>query len=730
MAPYCLTLRACALYLAIDVPASVGFGTSFGQDYNSMKIKRSLLGLGFVAVLGAPAWAAVTVSSLTPSLASPQLLGTPITWTAVGTNPGTAPLTFQFNVTPPGGSLTMIKDFNTGTQNGTTYTSQPFVWVPTAAEGTYDVQVVVKNWKSGSTAKKTVSFTVKPLATGSTPVVTPTANPLVAIFSAPACAKGSSMRVSFQQASGATPATLTSYASCNDKTTMNFEIAGMYASTAYNMFSETLTKGKLKKGAEVTYTTGALPGTFPTYSVKTPPGSSTDTAESMLLINSTQLGNQPLYPDVAVDLSGNFLWYYLASPTHGSTITHPLPNGAMLTIQYGQSWNTVSQNQQLLRQIDFAGNVIKETNTGVVQQELLALGAVDGGPCSVFPSPAPVGSACLDTFSHDAIQYTIGSETYTAVLCDLEKIFPAGTQGNTSPYPVDIRGVMIVVLNSDWQAVWYWDNFDPAGGGNGYPNLPVSQKPALYASEQCGLNEQGCEGIQLLGPGIAPLATDWVHENSIYYWGNDTSGGASGAFVWSSRNQDLVTKVDYGNGSGTGNILWTMGVCAVQVANEYFTFNNIYNTTWPWYSGQHDVEIENNGAGPMTVFDDGNTRVSPPNASTQCMPGLDGGDSRGLALTIDETPNSGGTGSMMVTPVLEQDLLYYSEANGSAALLSNGNYFFLNPVVFYNINTNVSYSMEIEPATGSDTGTVVFNLQGEEAYRAWRMTNLYNPPTT
>src|SRR5260370_24249688 len=100
------------------------------------------------------------------------------------------------------------------------------------------------------------------------------------------------------------------------------------------------------------------------------------------------------------------MWYYLASPTHGPTITHPLPNATILTIQYGQSWNTLTQNQQLLRQVDLAGNVIKETNTGVVQQELVALGAVDGGPCHVFGSPAPVGSASLDTFSHHAIQYT------------------------------------------------------------------------------------------------------------------------------------------------------------------------------------------------------------------------------------------------------------------------------------------------------------------------------------
>lgn len=683
------------------------------------KSKNILCALaGLLVAVCAPAFATVTIVSLSPSSPSPQLLGASVTWTATATDTGAGPLTFQFNVTPPAGTLGLVKDFNIGTLSSGTYTSQPFVWVPTLSEGAWEIQVVIKDFGTGQTATKTSKFIVSSLVTGTTPVVTPTANPIVALFSAPACAVGSKMRVSFQVESGSTPATLTSYASCRKGTSMNFEIAGMYPSTAYNMFSETLTSGKLKKGPVVTFTTGALPTSlnFPPFTVEVPPTAAADTADSVLLINTTQLGDQPLYPNLATDLTGKVIWYYSASPTHGSTITHPLANGTYLTIQYGQSWNSVSQNQQLLRQVDMAGNVIRETNTGVVQQALLALGAVDGGPCSVYSSPAPVGSACLDTFSHDAIQYTIGTDQYTAVLCDIEKIFPPGTQGDTSGLPVDIRGAMIVVLNADWQAVWYWDNFDPAGGGNGYPQLPVSQIAAL--NEDCGLNEQGCEGIQLLGTGISPLAHDWIHENSIYYWGTDTTGGTSGSFVWSSRNQDLVTKVDYGNGTGTKDILWTMGVCA---ASPSFTFDNIYNDSWPWFSGQHYVSIANAGAGPFTIFDDGNTRVSNPGVSKGCKTGLGSGNSRGLALTVNES-------TMTVTPVMEANLGFYSPANGSSGELSNGNFFFLNPVVLLNINTNVGYSVEIEP-NGTENGTQVYNIQGPEAYRAWRMPSLYEPPT-
>jgi hypothetical protein len=72
----------------------------------------------------------------------------------------------------------------------------------------------------------------------------------------------------------------------------------------------------------------------------------------------------------------------------------------------------------------------------------------------------------------------------------------------------------------------------------------------------------------------------------------------------------------------------------------------------------------------------------------------------------------------------------YSPANGSAQLLSNGNYFYLNPVVLLNLSTDVSYSIEILPTAGTDTGTPVFDVQGPEAYRAWRMPSLYAPPIT
>ena len=123
---------------------------------------------------------------------------------------------------------------------------------------------------------------------------------------------------------------------------------------------------------------------------------------------------------VATDLSGKVIWYYTTYPAPAPyiLITRPLKNGGMLSIQNGVAWNPTSQVMQILRQTDLAGNVVRETNTGAIQQGLIALGAKGLGPCNVFPQPAPVGSSCLGAFHHDAIQ-TLPDDSL-AVLVDNE----------------------------------------------------------------------------------------------------------------------------------------------------------------------------------------------------------------------------------------------------------------------------------------------------------------------
>jgi len=649
---------------------------------------------------------------MTPSLSSPQPIGAPIVWTVTATDSNPGPLTFQFNVAVPGGSLTLARDFNVGTLSSGIWTSLPFAWSPTQIEGSYQIQVVVKDFTSGQTVPHTARFQVTPLVSGSTPVVVPVANPLVAIFSAPACAAGSAMRIVFQEQSLSKPATVTNLVNCHPPTTMNFEIGGMYPDTAYNMFSQTVTGGVAVNGPTLSFTAGALPAgiVFPSFKTIVPPGQ-IDSADSILLISPDQLGaGKTNLPALATDLSGNILWYYY-SPTadHFNLLSRPLTGPTFLTIQDNTAWNPASVAAQVLREVDLAGNIVRETNTGAIQQQLLALGATDAAACNSIASPAPVGAACLGAFHHEAIQTLPNGQT--AFIVDIEEIFPAGTQGDTSGLPVDIVGDMIVVLNSNWQVDWFFDSFQHAGGGT---QLDIN-RPAVLG-ETCVNNQSGCPPIFLLGAGIAPLAKDWLHANSLYYWPQD------GSIVWSSRHQDWIMKIDYENGAGKANILWRMGL------DGDFVFNNTYNDPWPWFSHQHEAGMENSGLGPMTIMDNGNTRVSPPPL------GLGSGDTRGMALTVTQVEPpascSSSAGNCTVTPVLSADLGVYSVAMGSAQLLSNGNYFYLAALVALPKGVEASYSIELLPTPGTDTGTQVLSLGGPESYRAWLLPSLYQPPTT
>src|ERR1022692_3092406 len=82
--------------------------------------------------------------------------------------------------------------------------------------------------------------------------------------------------------------------------------------------------------------------------------------------------------------------------------------------------------------------------------------------------------------------------------------------------------------------------------------------------------------------------------------------------------QRPMRRPDYNNGTGTGNVLWLMGLGGA------FAFNNIYADPYPWFSHQHDAEIYNTATGEFTVFDNGTTRVAPPPI------GLGSGNSRGM----------------------------------------------------------------------------------------------------
>jgi hypothetical protein len=666
------------------------------------------------ALLAAPLYGTVTIQSMTPSVASPQSLGTAVTWTVKATDTASNDLTFQFNVTPPGGTSGLVEDFNVGTLAGGVWTAQPFVWTTIVnGEGSYTVEVVAKDFVTGESATKTAKYQLNTRVSGGAAIVHKSGNALVALFSSPSCATGSTMRVAFY--TGSASPNYTTWAPCTGTTSMNFYVAGMLPSTTYSMYSQTATGGKITNGTTLSFTTGALPsrlpsGYFPTFTVNT--AASPSDPNPLLLWSFTKL----IVP-VATDLNGHIIWYY--GNGKGTLLTRPISGGTMLAIENGTSWDSSNSTQQILTEFDFAGNVIHQTNTGVISNQLVALGATDATPCGAIKTPV-VGDACLNDFHHDAIRFLVNGQDYTAFMAHVEKLFPAGTQGNSGPDPVDVLSEFVIVLNSSWQVVWYYDAFN---------QLDVNRAAPL--GETCSAGTSDCPTNLFL----STTANDWTHANTCTYVAASSSANPdSGDLIVSMRDQDELIRVNYNNGTGncaagTNCIGWYMGP-PDNLNQSNYTFNNLYNDPWPWFSHQHDATYASSGlkltvngeTDPLlTIFDNGNTRYSNPplGLGSNCQVGsIDDCNSRGMALSVNES-------TWVVTPVLSQNLGVKTTALGGANLLSNMNYYFST-----GINSAVpTEGIEIEPTSGQVTGTVVLNMEGSSyAYRGWQMPNLYNPP--
>ncbi|MBS0431905.1 MAG: aryl-sulfate sulfotransferase [Proteobacteria bacterium] len=586
------------------------------------KLLLAIVSLSASFLLPLPALAALQVT-LTPSVASPQPVGTAVNLTAAASdsNPGT--LTYRYSISY-GGVTRIVRDFSQ---------DNSFDWAGAVSDGRYVVQVTARNNTTQQTAQKSMLFQLTSRASGATPVVTASANPLVALLSAPACQKGNKMRVRFGLPGGAF--VVTDWRACNPPSSMNIYVAGMRANTRYVMAAQTIGRGGITTSPAVSFTTGDVPANIPVVVPVVPANSHSSLADKVLV--SGFVGQQSVavaYPE-ATDLSGNPLWYYAAfnDPTQTrGLLTRVLPGGTMLVLANGVNSQDATTQLQILREIDLAGNSLRETNATRIREQLNAMGLVSN--CTVG------GSICAVTaFHHDAIRLPNG---HTLVLGTEERMYPTGTQGATSP--VDILGDVVVDLDENLQVAWFWDAF---------PNLDVNR--AAILGETCAPGLRACPPLFL-----APIANDWLHCNSIQYTTDHN-------LIISMRHQDWVIKVDYQDGTGDGHVIWRLGAGG--------DFSIVSNDPYPWFSHQHEAAFESDGT--FSVFDNGNTRVADNPGTVE--------NSRGQIYQIDEN-------SLTATLLVNSDLGVYSSALGSAQLLSNGNYHFLSG----HIDSGPPFSQSIE----------------------------------
>ena len=584
--------------------------------------------------------AAVTVT-LSSSVPSPQPVGTAITFTATASdsNPGT--LDYRYYVTRAGNSQ-VVQDFDT---------ANTLTWVAATREGNFDITVVARNQSTQQTASRTASFVITSRIPqgSSTPVITPTSNPLVFLYSAPPCATGSSMRVNFWSADSFQN---TNARPCLGNVSMNFYLAGMTASTEFSTRWELITTGGSTFGPLAMLTTGSIDTwVVPSPTVIRPPSANTNLEQRVVLLDALSSPPNYYFP-IATDLAARVIWGYPAlgnEAQDGTYFIRPLKGGTMLLVANDPTHDP--NVHQFIREIDLAGNTVRQTNVSRISEQLIALGR------------EPIQSV-----HHDAIRLSNG---HTVVVASQERIFPAGTQGSTEP--VDILGDAVIDLDENLQVAWSW---------SGYDHLDIER--AAILGETCTDSAPGCPPVTL-----APVGNDWMHTNSVHYV------PADGSLIISMRHQDWLIKINYGNGSGAGDVIWRLGKDG----------DFVYQSTdpWPWFSHQHDAEYEGSSNKLMTVFDNGNTRIAE-------NPGQ---FSRGQALFINEN-------AMAVALVLNASLGVNAVAVSSAQLLTNGNYFFEAGLVPGPVLTG--RAIEVLP-----NGTLDHTILTQTAtYRAYRMRSLYS----
>ncbi len=597
-----------------------------------VEVQTGFLVLLLLATAGAGHLGAANIGV---SLASDALPSQPVAstghWTAVS-DPATAGLQYQFSVSPIGGVPNVPRSF---------HASNSFEWTP-MVEGVYKVAVAVRD-ANGNTGEASAAVIVTSrLTQPDAPAVSATANPLVALYSAPACGDGGGGSVRAIVHPAANMAKWYSpYKNCVAGKTLNFLMAGMLPNTKYILQQERASPGQpTKLGPEIAFTTGPIPASanLPTAMVLHPKDSATDAAQPVLLTSYiATMPGQSATP-VATDSKGRVIWYYGAADKPLRYLARPLAGGTMFALP---------QDPTLFREIDLAGNTIRETNTGWISEQLQTRFRMPG----------------ITSFHHDAVRLPDGS---IAAIASVEKVLN-GVQGSAGP--VDVLGDAIVVMDKNFNVTWAWNSFD---------KLDVNRAAVL--GETCVAAQPGC-------PPVQTVANDWLHSNSLEYL-------PDGNFLLSLRHQDWVVKIDYRNGTGTGDVLWRLG------KDGDFAMNS--SVADPWFSHQHNVTL---GGNSVWLFDNGNTRHHADAAA----------NSRGQVLSVDEAARTASI-------VLNADLGNYSPALGSAQRLDNGDYHFLAG------NLSNGHSQSVEIVSGGVTGIADFTVDTPNpAYRSFRMKNLWTP---
>jgi hypothetical protein len=488
-------------------------------------------------------------ATLAPSVDAP-LVGERVTWTATAVDVGASPV-YQFSAAPHGGAFRVLRDFSP---------AGAFTWTP-MRDGEFDIKVTVKDgYDAAETTSAVAADVIGSRLSGVQAVISPTTNPLVALYSVPPSSAATAF-VQFSLAGDSPSWRNTDARAVVPGKSTNFFVAGMLPNTAYQMrhvFSD-------GTGSEpLPFRTGSLPAsvTIAPFTVREPPGPGSDLEQDMIF--HQRVPGTPAAPGlVATDLAGRVNWYYDMT---GSGLTlakagQSLVPGGTVLLNGVDRYTPVRNAPNVLREIDLAGNPVRETNIAAVSAELKAMGI-----------PGPVHA-----FHHDVQRLADGN---TVALAYVERSV------NINGIPTNYVGEMVVVLDQDFQVKWTWDAFD---------HLDVNRGPVLGEVVFPGSPEPTA-----FVPNLP--AVDWLHVNAV------ALSPADGNFILSVRHQDWVVKIDYRNGAGDGHVVWRLG------AGGDFALDGAGADAW--FSHQHNAHYVDDHT--IVLFDNGNTaRESNPNTHSR-----------------------------------------------------------------------------------------------------------------
>jgi arylsulfate sulfotransferase len=314
-------------------------------------------------------------------------------------------------------------------------------------------------------------------------------------------------------------------------------------------------------------------------------------------------------------------------------------NGASMTPMKLMQNGHMVMNVGDLREIDLAGNIKRSVTVDEINLSLQAKGY----------------SFTISLFHHDLIVLPNG---HWITLANTSRQF-----NNLSGFPgiTDVLGDALIDIDPDGNVTWAWNGFD---------HLDVNRHPMAFP--------------------------DWTHSNAIVYL-------PDGNLIVSMRHQSWILKIDYANGTGSGDILWRLG-------NEG-DFMLSGGDPSNWFFAQHypNVESANSSLLTLAVMDNGDLRVDAAGnpCSALCY-------SRAAIFQVDEATR--------VATLLWQDLPgLYSFWGGSVGTVSNGDFEFDLTTV---ARTPASQIMEVTHTNHPQT-VWQLNLTGENAYRGYRIPSLY-----